>query len=64
MSNNTFWACTNISIATVLVVFMITAHIANTETTKARLEEYKHATEAGLQQQLIGYEKIWVKVKE
>ena len=43
---------------------MITAHIANTETTKARLEEYKHATEAGLQQQLIGYEKIWVKVKE
>ena len=64
MSNNTFWACTNISIATVLVVLMVTRHIANIETIKAQLEEHKYATEAGLQQQLVGYQKIWVKVKE
>ena len=64
MSNNAFWACTNISIATVLVVLMVTMHIANIETTKAQLEEHKYATEAGLQQQLVGYQKIWVKVKE
>ena len=64
MSNNAFWACTNISIATVLVVLMITMHMSNIETTKAQLEEHKYATEAGLQQQLVGYHKIWVKVKE
>ena len=62
MSNNAFWACTNISIATVLVVLMITIHMSNMETTNAQLEEYKYATAAGLQQQLIGYEKIWVKI--
>ena len=64
MSNNAFWACTNISIATVLVVLMITMLMSNMEATKAQLEEHKYATAAGLQQQLVGYHKIWVKVKE
>ena len=64
MSNNAFWACTNICIAAVLIVLMISMYLVNTETIKTQLEEHKYATAAGLQQQLIGYEKIWVKVKE
>ena len=43
---------------------MITVHIANMETTKARVAEYEAATKAGLQQQVIGTEVIWVKIKE
>ena len=62
MSNNAFWAYTNICIAAVLIVLMISMYLTNTEATKARLEEHKAATSAGLQQQLIGHEKIWVKI--
>ena len=59
MNDNTFWACD----AAVVITLIVSIHLSNINTTKVKLEEHKVATAAGLQQ-LIGYQKIWAKVKE
>ena len=46
------------------VTLIITVYLNSVNSAKTQLEEHKYATEAGLQQQLIGHQKIWVKVKE
>ena len=47
-----------------VVTLTITIYLSSVNSAKTQLEEHKYATEAGLQQQLIGHQKIWVKVKE
>ena len=64
MNDNTFWACFCVCSAAVAITLIVSIHLSNINTTKVNLEEHKAATAAGLQQQLIGYQKIWVKVKE
>ena len=59
MNDNTFWACG----AVVAITFIVSIHLSNINTTEVKLEEHKAATAAGLQQ-LMSYQKIWVKVKE
>ena len=62
MTDNTFWTCFWACATIMAVAFSTTVHLSNINTTKAQLEEHKAAISAGLQQQLIGHEKIWVKI--
>lgn len=63
MNDNTFWTCFWACGAAVAITLIVSIHLSNINTTKVKLEEHKAAIAAGLQQ-LIGYQKIWVKVKE
>lgn len=63
MIDNTFWACFWACGAVVAITLIVSIHLSNINIIKVKLEEHKAATAAGLQQ-LIGYQKIWVKVKE
>lgn len=62
MNDNTFWACLWAYGAAVVITLIVSIHLSNVNTAKVKLEEHKTAIAAGLQQQLIGYEKVRVKI--